>query len=607
MNQNNMKMTDMVLEIDTAGPASYEAEASENTLSGEASICSKSICYGEKCVGHIGNGGTLTFNNVYVETAGIYTMTICYQTEEQRDFYVSVNNGIAVVVTCPAATWDKYVQYTTIAINLNSGNNTIKFYNTSAPCPELDRIIINPGDDIVTVSGDYYDYTQTNAPERPYLNDYTKTLTMKMHLADPDQCGGTNVLLTFEQALQKIIEVDNITLGIPKIIYLVGWQYNGHDDKYPAWEEVNPALKRPEDATALDSYLWLKNEAAKYNTKISVHINMDDAYMDSPLWSIYVENDLIARNSDGSFYQLGLWNGIYAYQVCFTREWDTGYAKRRIDRIIDMLQLASVGTVHIDAYHTRTSAYHGITEDMEAQAQRKIIRYWRDKGVDFTNEHFTTGHPDPFIGLSPMAWLFDLSRDQQISIHQQLACGGVPFPYNSTTAETGFLFGQSMWGEDLFSKSTFVTDFEKQFATTMLQSYYQNTRSFVSYSNNTTNYTGALTINANDYTVKENGRLLRSNNDVFIPVAWKTTKEILVYSELGYDNKTWTLPTDWEGVAKVDMYNLVVTGATYKCSYSVIDNSVTISLPPLGYVFIVPGTDTVPLVKQPGNEVELYL
>jgi hypothetical protein len=57
--------------------------------------------------------------------------------------------------------------------------------------------------------------------------------------------------------LDAIRKIDNLTLGIPKIIFLVGWQFNGHDSGYPSWSVVNEHLKRPQDATALDSLKWL--------------------------------------------------------------------------------------------------------------------------------------------------------------------------------------------------------------------------------------------------------------------------------------------------------------------------------------------------------------
>jgi len=120
---------------------------------------------------------------------------------------------------------------------------------------------------------------------RPFFREYHKTLTLKLFLGQerhPDPAWGRRV--TFEQALEIIRKVDTLTLGIPKIFYLVGWQTGGHDWGYPDWGPVDPVLKRPQDATALDSLKWLIQEAQKYHTTVSLHINMYDAYVSSPLW-----------------------------------------------------------------------------------------------------------------------------------------------------------------------------------------------------------------------------------------------------------------------------------------------------------------------------------
>ena len=55
--------------------------------------------------------------------------------------------------------------------------------------------------------------------------DYSKTLWMKMYLATPDfEHKTSNVRIRFEDALEIIKTVDRLTQGIPKIVYLVGWQ-----------------------------------------------------------------------------------------------------------------------------------------------------------------------------------------------------------------------------------------------------------------------------------------------------------------------------------------------------------------------------------------------
>src|SRR6516162_4855419 len=90
------------------------------------------------------------------------------------------------------------------------------------------------------ISGDYYPWQRTLKPERPWLHDYSQTLVMKMFLCSRDAQGSiAKVYLRFDEALEVIKKLDNLTLGIPKIIYLVGWQFNGHDSGYPSWSVVN--------------------------------------------------------------------------------------------------------------------------------------------------------------------------------------------------------------------------------------------------------------------------------------------------------------------------------------------------------------------------------
>src|SRR5207249_699518 len=114
---------------------------------------------------------------------------------------------------------------------------------------------------------------------------------------------GCKVYLTFEQALEVIERLDRITCGAPKIVYLVGWQFNGHDSKYPAWSEVNHRLKRAQDPTALESLKWLMREGRKHHTTVSLHINALDAYEDSPLWQEYVDKDIIAKGKSLRYFR----------------------------------------------------------------------------------------------------------------------------------------------------------------------------------------------------------------------------------------------------------------------------------------------------------------
>ncbi len=94
------------------------------------------------------------------------------------------------------------------------------------------------GNAIPDPSGDYYDWTKTRQPERPYIHASDQTLVMKIFLSEKEPNEGSKVDLTFYQALEVIRKLDNLTCGMPKIVYLVGWQHNGNDSMEPDWSEV---------------------------------------------------------------------------------------------------------------------------------------------------------------------------------------------------------------------------------------------------------------------------------------------------------------------------------------------------------------------------------
>ena len=265
------------------------------------------------------------------------------------------------------------------------------------------------------VSGAYYDWTITEQPERPWVRDYNKTLITKFFLCSRDGKGDVDqVYLNFEESLEVIRKLDNITLGIPKVVYLVGWQFNGHDSKYPSWAEVNDALKRSQDSTALQSLRWLIQEAKSYNTTVSLHLNMIDAFEDSPLWSTYLNEDIIAKDSLGNPIPGEVFWDMQSYQISYTMEWELGLAQERIDGLLKMIpELIQGGTIHIDAFHSMRpsgvgepiSPYLNIPLEDEIATQRKIFRYWRDKGLDVTCEAGMYWlRKDPFLGLQAASW-----------------------------------------------------------------------------------------------------------------------------------------------------------------------------------------------------------
>ena len=123
-------------DIDKISVNGVDYEAEDGTLEGGANVADCANCSGERKVGNIGNNsGSLTFDNVRVTKSGHYELTIYYANfywEDgipNRSVYVSVNGGEGQKVEfVNTGGWDS-VKTATVQVQLESGDNTIKFYN----------------------------------------------------------------------------------------------------------------------------------------------------------------------------------------------------------------------------------------------------------------------------------------------------------------------------------------------------------------------------------------------------------------------------------------------------------------------------------------------
>jgi len=421
-------------------------------------------------------------------------------------------------------------------------------------------------------SGDYYDWRKTRQPERPWLHKYDQSLVMKIFLAERTDVGrGCRVYLTFEQALEVIERLDRITCGAPKIVYLVGWQYNGHDSKYPAWAEVNARLKRAQDATALESLKWLMHEGRKHHTAVSLHINALDAYEDSPLWQEYLDKDIIAKGKSGAPLKGIVWNGQQSYPLSYAKEWETGCAKRRIDGLLKMLpELKEAHTIHIDAFHTyppmppappgeRDQGFKGISPflgygpERECAAQRKTLRYFRDYGLDVTSEHSTGGKLDAFVGLQPMAWIYEPPAPD---VPPSLYCG-TPMK------------AESEIGTDPHRLPGLLEQFCLKAAPEIWANAWREA-------------------NHDHPPQSADWQRVLQGNDSCLPLVWNTKPTLLAYSRGGYERKTWKLPVDWMRVRTVQITNVTVDSVTSAGTAEVKDGEVALTMKPGQAVVISP-------------------
>ena len=126
---------------------SYEAESDDNTLAGSAFILSCPTCSDGFKVGYVGNNsGTLQFNAVGVVVPGPHTLTICYLNGDAvRYALLSVNGGSGMPVSFPSTGSFQTVGSIQTTVVLNTGCNTLEFYNpiVGSWAPDFDRIQFN--------------------------------------------------------------------------------------------------------------------------------------------------------------------------------------------------------------------------------------------------------------------------------------------------------------------------------------------------------------------------------------------------------------------------------------------------------------------------------
>jgi len=122
---------------------SYEAES--GTLEGSAVILTNSVYSGGEAVGFLGEGGTLTLDNIEgIGEAQWISLRYANGDSTWRNTTLSVNGGANLVIQQPSSGGGLVIQSVPVQVNLRSGANTLIF---SADQPDnyagdLDKIIV---------------------------------------------------------------------------------------------------------------------------------------------------------------------------------------------------------------------------------------------------------------------------------------------------------------------------------------------------------------------------------------------------------------------------------------------------------------------------------
>ena len=362
--------------------------------------------------------------------------------------------------------------------------------------------------------------------------DYSRTMMMKIGVAVPDNKGGSKVINTFDEILEIIKRTDIITAGAPKIIYLVGWQYLGHDDRYPEFFEVNRFAAGTETAEeAREKLIWLIREAKKYHTVVSLHVNFSDAYEESGLWEEYIKNGLIVKNFKGEPKVTGVWNSRKAYQVLFSREYESGYFQRRADRLLSLLPFDEIGTLHADAFFVNYGK--GVSIRREKKYRRRMIEYFAERGVDITSEFIYRerafglrsqwGKSD-IIGYIPAVWNLRMTQKDFLRYPPSLLAGGRLTKGLQWDMGLEKLFYGNIHGEDIFGKENWEKQLLKEFALVNVPYFYLNSfeRKRVTglFSNRTAHFSQDVKSYIKDEKITKDNEILKEKGTFCLPAVW---------------------------------------------------------------------------------------
>ncbi len=288
----------------------------------------------------------------------------------------------------------------------------------------------------ITIAGDYDNDGEVNwidgtkilrehitAVPNPYYSNKTFVRTFVDRPPTGEDPTGTLEELKFDDVLQRIKDFAVQTDSAAYIMYLLGWQYEGHDSGFPSVDKVNDNLG------GYERLVNLIKEAGKYNVNVTFHDNYDDSYPTHPGW----DPDVICRDPQGNFMKGGVWEGNQSYLISSYK-----YAiKSGLDRVRFTLEKYPVQ----DAYFIDVLAggYNGgrkydFNPESPAGAQKNlegklmIIEEFNRNGLDVATEDFTgffVGHVGTFGDIIALDNV-NFRNEEEIPL--------IPFMYHGKTS-----------------------------------------------------------------------------------------------------------------------------------------------------------------------------
>ncbi len=229
--------------------------------------------------------------------------------------------------------------------------------------------------------------------------------------------------LKFSEVLQRIREFAAQTDSAAYVMYLLGWQYEGHDSGYPSVDKVN------ENLGGFDALVNLIEEAKKYNVNVSFYDNYDDSYPTHPGW----DPEVICVDPQGQLIKGGVWEGSQSYLISPHKY----VMKNALERVRFTLDTYPVqGSYFIDVLSGGFNGGRKYDFDpknpsgaiLNFKAKLRIIEAFNKRGIDIATEDFT-GYFVGHVGTFGNIIAFD-----NVYFENEVAIPLIPFIYHSKTS-----------------------------------------------------------------------------------------------------------------------------------------------------------------------------
>lgn len=234
---------------------------------------------------------------------------------------------------------------------------------------------------------------------------------------------------TFAQAGDYIRKLSNLTDAWPQACFILGWQNEGMDTKYPHVKTINARLG------GYDAYLRLKALGETYNCNVGLHDNFDDAYENSPAW----EEKNIARLPDGRLWKSRNWTRDVSYVQGLAKYMKRGGVER-IDYTCDRYRLHE--TAHVDVL-----SWFAIRNDWDPahpasgiqnlyEGRYRVLDEFAKRGVDVSSEALRY----PMVGRMNLCF-------QEEEAFGECPFGGHPVPIIPCIYKNAILHGGGVWND----------------------------------------------------------------------------------------------------------------------------------------------------------------